>query len=115
MAEIEEIYLKSEEISNLHETLNTFISDLREAQINLNPDGYNQVVLQLNPDLSGEQWKMFVYYSTERESFYFSYQNEEYEDTDLTYGYDYDRMIAQMEEEIQKVGGFEWIARDQDE
>ncbi len=108
-------YLQRAEIDNVHQTIADLIGKLYEAETKTNDKGYNQVVLQLNPSGDGKQWKMFVYYSKERETFYYSFQDEDYYDTDLTYGKDQTEIVAQMEQEIDEAGGFEWIELDLDD
>lgn len=111
-----EIYLKREEITNVKETINTMLNDLRTATER--HDGkihYNQVVMQLNHDeRDGKTWKMFVYFDYESSTFYCSFQDENYFDTDFDYGFELVNMAERMMEEIDEVGGFEWIVRDED-
>ena len=107
----EDLLIKSEDIqdTNLRRTLCEMVSKLFNAEAFLNEGGYNQVCLQLNKDKDGKQWKMFVYYDNKHESYYFSFQDEDCEDTLFTRGYTFLQMVEQIEREINKVGGFEWI------
>ena len=111
-----EIYLKREEITNIEETINTMLNDLRTAtERHMGKIQYNQVVMQLNYDeRDGKSWKMFVYFDFESSSFYCSFQDDNYYDTDFDYNYTLEAMADHMKEEIDEVGGFEWIARDED-
>lgn len=107
----EDLLIKSEDIqdTNLRRTFCEMVSKLFNAAAFLNEEGYNQICLQLNKDKDGKQWKMFVYYDNKHESYYFSFQDEDYEDTIFTRGYTFLQIVEQMEREINKVGGFEWI------
>ena len=107
-------YIPSNEITNLRSTLCTMVSQLMNQEMYNNPDGHNQVVLQLNPEANGDQWLMFVYFDKKSERFYFSFQDQDCNDTDFTYGYGFMDMIEQIEREIEKVDGFEWIESDFD-
>ena len=112
----DEIYLESKDIANVEETIKTLLNDLRSAtEKHMGKIQYNQVVMQLNHDESdGHDWKMFVYYDYESKGFYCSFQNENYYDTDFDYNYTLEGMAEHMQEEVNEVGGFEWIARDED-
>lgn len=116
MTTITEIYLKREEITNVEETIYTMLNDLRTAtERHEGKIQYNQVVMKLNHDeRDGKTWKMFVYFDYESSTFYCSFQDENDYDTDLDYGYELVNMAEHMIEEIKEVGGFEWIARDED-
>ena len=111
-----EIYLKREEITDVEETINTMLNDLRTAtERHEGKIQYNQVVLHLNHDeRDGKTWKMFVYFDYESSTFYCSFQDENYYDTDFDYGYELVYMAEHIMEEIDEVGGFEWIERDED-
>lgn len=65
--------------------------------------------MQLLPEEDGKQWKMFVYFEPKDGTYYFSYQDEEYNDTLFTRGYDINAVMDQMVAEITRVGDFEWI------
>ena len=51
---------------------------------------------------------MFVYYDCESGTFYYSYQDEDYDDTDFIRDMSFDNMVAEMEAEIEPAD-FEWI------
>ena len=111
---VEEIYLTSEEVTDVHATLCQMLSKLYNAEAFLNVGGHNQVVIQLNKERKGKQWKMFIYYNTDRECYVYSYQDEEYDDTMFEDCEGMLNMIELIEKEIAYVNGFEWIAMDQD-
>jgi len=116
MTETTEIYLKREEISNVEETIKSMLADLRTAtESHKGKIQYNQVVMQLNKDdRDNKSWKMFVYFEYESSSFYCSFQDDYYYDTDFDYNYTIESMTQHMMDEIKEVGDFEWIARDID-
>lgn len=114
MTTAQNIYTPSNEITNLRSTLCSSLSQLMNHQQTLNADGHNQVVLQLNPEANGDQWLMFVYFDSKSERFYFSFQDQDYNDTDFTYGFGFMDMVEQIEKEIEMVHGFEWIECDFD-
>jgi hypothetical protein len=102
-------FISSDQVTNLRSTLCNAMSDLLNAEMFMNQKGANQVVIQLNEEADGEQWKMFVYYDAKHEGYYFSFQNEDYEDTDFSYGFGFMEVIETIEKEVARVGGFEWI------
>lgn len=114
--EATEIMYLSETVENVEETIATVLNDLRTAtEAKKDQVQYNQVVVSLYPDeKDGHTWLMFVYYETASSSFYCSFQNEEFYDTDFDYNYDLEQMAAHIKAEIDNVGGFNWISRDLD-
>lgn len=107
-------YFNSAEITNVRQTICTLLSELLNAQSFTNKEGHNQVVITLNEEANGDQWLMFVYYDAKGESFYYSFQDQDYNDTDFTYGVGMMDMVEQIEAEIERVHGFEWIEIDID-
>ena len=107
-------YFNSAEITNVRQTICTLLSELLNAQSFTNKEGHNQVVITLNEEANGDQWLMFVYYDAKRESFYYSFQDQDYNDTVFTYGVGMMDMVEQIEAEIERVHGFEWIEIDID-
>lgn len=107
-----EIYCESNEVSNIEQTINEMLDKL-VTETNKDPEGC-QVVIQLNHDNSdGHQWKMFIYHDPKcSEPFYYSFQNETYFDTDFFYNNSREAIAEQMKQEIENVGGFEWICVD---
>ena len=105
-----EKYLKREEIQYVHETIKDLLTELQErTQAETDMFEVNQVCMQLLPEADGKQWKMFVYFDTRYCAFYFSYQDEEYNDTMFSNRYHFYRMMQKMMDEITRVGDFEWI------
>ena len=104
------IYLKREEITDVHATLLDMLNKLRANE--QAGEDCNQVVMQLLPDKDGIEWKMFVYYDNKKQSFYFSYQDQDGDDTLFTHDYDLYAVMAQMVAEIIAVKDFEWIELD---
>ena len=108
---IDEIYLKAEEINDYQQTFRDMLNRLESESKAQGEDNHCQVVMQLNPQKDGSQWKMFIYY-TDNGHFCYSYQNQDYWDT-MTYpGIDLEQMIALMLENMHAVDGIEWIAVD---
>lgn len=52
---------------------------------------------------------MFVYFEPKDGTYYFSYQDDDCNDTLFTRGYDLNAVMAQMFAEIIRVKDFEWI------
>lgn len=105
-----EKYLKREDIQDVNATLKELLTELRDrTQAETEMFEVHQVCMQLLPEADGKQWKMFVYFDPKEGTYYFSYQDEELDDTLFTRGYDFDRMMQQMEDEIIRVKDFEWI------
>jgi hypothetical protein len=105
-----EKYLKREEIQDVHETLKDLLTELRErTQAETDMFEVHQVCMQLLPEADGKQWKMFVYFEPKDCTYYFSYQDEELDDTMFTRGYELNAVMAQMVAEIIRVKDFEWI------
>jgi hypothetical protein len=107
-------YFNSAEITNVRQTICTLLSELLNAQSFTNKEGHNQVVITLNEEANGDQWLMIVYYDAKGESFYYSFQDQDDNDTDFTYGVGMMDMVEQIEAEIERVHGFEWIEIDID-
>ena len=105
-----EKYLKREEIQDVHATLKDLLTELRErTQAETDKFEVHQVCMQLLPEADGKQWKMFVYFEPKDSTYYFSYQDEEMDDTLFTRGYELNAVMAQMVAEIIRVKDFEWI------
>ena len=105
-----EKYLKREDIQDVNVTLKDLLTELRErTQAETDMFEVHQVCMQLLPEADGMHWKMFVYFEPKDGTYYFSYQDEEYNDTLFTSGYYFDRMMQQMVDEIIRVKDFEWI------
>lgn len=108
-----EIYLKSEEITDVQKTINDMLDKLVSETIQQGDDGYTQVVFQLDADSeSGKEWKMFIYYNADSDTFNYSYQDEDYWDTEIYRSVTREFVIAKMLEEAEEVGGFQWICVD---
>lgn len=108
-----EIYLEREEITDVQKTINDMLDKLVSETKQQGEDGYTQVVFQLNHDEeTGKQWKMFIYYNTDNDTFYYSYQDQDLWDTDTIFSVTREFIIAKMLEEANAVGGFEWICVD---
>ena len=104
-----EKYLKREDIQEVHATLKDLLTELRErTQAETDMFEVHQVCMQLLPQADGMHWKMFVYFEPKDGTFYYSFQDEDYNDTDFVRGYDFDAMIENMEGEIEPAD-FEWI------
>ena len=112
---VTETYMEAAEVANVENTIYTMLNDMRTAVERHEGTAHdNQIVLQLNRDeRDGEAWKMFVYYDYASQTYYCSFQNENYYDTDFDRGYKEIDMAEHIMEEIEAVGGFEWIARDE--
>lgn len=105
-----ETFLKRENIQNVNATLKDLLTELRErTQAETDKFEVHQVCMQLLPEEDGKQWKMFVYFDPKDGTYYFSYQDEELDDTLFTRGYDLNAVMAQMVAEIIRVKDFEWI------
>ena len=105
-----EKYLKREDIQDVNVTLKDLLTELRErTQSETDMFEVHQVCMQLLPEANGKQWKMFVYFEPKDGTYYFSYQDEELDDTLFTRGYDLNAVKAQMVAEIIRVKDFEWI------
>ena len=105
-----ETFLKREDIQNVNATLKDLLTELRErTQAETDMFEVHQVCMQLLPEEDGKQWKMFVYFDPKDGTYYFSYQDEELDDTLFTRGYDLNAVMAQMVAEIIRVKDFEWI------
>ena len=105
-----EKYLKREEIQDVNATIKDLLRELRErTQSETDKFEVHQVCMQLLPDADGKQLKMFVYFEPKDGTYYFSYQDDELDDTLFTRGYNFGRMMQQMMYEITRVGDFEWI------
>lgn len=107
----DEIYLKAEEINDYQQTFRDILNRLESESKAQGEDNHCQVVMQLNPQTDGKQWKMFIYY-TDNGHFCYSYQDQNLMDT-MTYpGIDLEQMIALMLEDMHAVDGIEWITVD---
>ena len=105
-----ETFLKRENIQNVNATLKDLLTELRErTQAETDKFEVHQVCMQLLQEEDGKQWKMFVYFDPKDGTYYFSYQDEELDDTLFTRGYDLNAVMAQMVAEIIRVKDFEWI------
>ena len=108
-----ELYLKREEITNVQQTIEDLLTKLATSEKAQTEHHTCQIVLQLNREKeSGKKWLMFVYYNVENDTFNFSFQDEDYYDTDLTCYVTREYILARMLEEIREVEDFEWIALD---
>ena len=107
----DEIYMKAEEINDYQQTFRDMLNRLESESKAQGEGNYCQVVMQLNPQTDGKQWKMFIYH-TYNGHFCYSYQDQNYWDT-MTYpSIDLEQMIALMLEDMHEVDGIEWIAVD---
>ena len=107
----DEIYMKAEEINDYQQTFRDMLNRLESESKAQGEGNYCQVVMQLNPQTDGKQWKMFIYY-TDNGHFCYSYPDQNYCDT-MTYpSIDLELMIALMLEHMHDVHGIEWIAVD---
>lgn len=105
-----EKYIKREDIQNVNATIKDLLTELRErTQAETDMFEVHQVCMQLLPEADGKQWKMFVYFEPKDGTYYFSYQDEEYNDTLFTRGYDLNTVMTHMVSEIVRVKDFEWI------
>lgn len=105
-----EKYLKREDIQDVNATLKDLLNELRKrTQAETDMFEVHQVCMQLLPEADGMHWKMFVYFEPKDGTYYFSYQDEDYIDTDFVRGYDLNAVMAQMVAEIIRVKDFEWI------
>lgn len=105
-----EKYIKREEIQDVHATIKDLLTELQErTQAETDKFEVHQVCMQLLPEADGKQWKMFVYFDPKEGTYYFSYQDDECNDTMFTRGYDINAVMAQMVSEIIRVKDFEWI------
>ena len=105
-----ETYIKREEIKDVNATIRDLLNQLRERTEAENSQyEVHQVCMQLLPEEDGQHWKMFVYWDKRDGSYYFSYQDDDYEDTMFTRGYDLGAIMAKMVAEIIHVKDFEWI------
>ena len=114
MTTTEEIYLNAEEITNLQQTVSDMLGKLiTETKKNGTEENYTQLVVQLNPDINhGKEWKMFVYYNQDNDTFTYSYQDQNYWDSDFYPSNTREFMLAKVLEETKAVGGIQWIALD---
>ena len=104
-----EKYLKREDIQDVNATIKDLLTELRErTQAETDIFEVHQVCIQLNEDKHLKAWKMFVYYDCESGTFYYSYQDEDCDDTDFIRDMSFDSMVAEMEAEIEPAD-FEWI------
>ena len=103
-------YLKREDIQDVNATFKKLLTELRErTQAETDQFEVHQVCMQLLPEPDGMHWKMFVYFDTEDGTYYFSYQDDDYNDTMFTRDYDLNAVMAQMVAEMMRVKDFEWI------
>ena len=110
----EGIYLNAKEITNLQQTVSDMLGKLiTETKKNSPEENYTQLVVQLNPDIEyGKEWKMFIYYNQDNDTFTYSYQDQDYWDFDLCPSNTREFMLAKVLEEAKAVGGIQWIALD---
>ena len=105
-----EKYLKREDIQDVNATLKDLLTELRErTQAETDMFEVHQVCMQLLPEADGMHWKMFVYFEPKDGTYYFSYQDDDCNDTLFTRDYDLNAVMAQMVAEIIRVKDFEWI------
>ena len=105
-----EKYLKREDIQDVNATIKDLLTELSErTQAETDMFEVHQMCMQLLPEADGKQWKMFVYFEPKDGTYYFSYQDEEYNDTMFSNRYHFYRMMQNMMDEITRVGDFEWI------
>lgn len=105
-----EKYLKREDIQDVNATLKDLLTELRErTQTETDMFEVHQVCMQLLPEEDGMHWKMFVYFEPKDGTYYFSYQDDDCNDTLFTRGYELNAVMAQMVAEIIRVKDFEWI------
>ena len=105
-----EKYLKREDIQEVNATLKDLLNELRErTQAETDMFEVHQVCMQLLPEADGMHWKMFVYFEPKDGTYYFSYQDDDCNDTLFTSVYDLNAVMAQMVAEIIRVKDFEWI------
>ena len=105
-----EKYLKREDIQDVNVTLKDLLIELRErTQAETDMFEVHQVCMQLLPESDGKHWKMFVYFEPKDSTYYFSYQDDDYNDTMFARGYDLNAVMDQMVAEIIRVKDFEWI------
>lgn len=105
-----EKYLKREDIQDVNATFKELLTELRErTQAETDQFEVHQVCMQLLPEPDGMHWKMFVYFDPADGTYYFSYQDDDYNDTIFTRGYDLNAVMAQMVAEMMRVKDFEWI------
>jgi serine/threonine protein phosphatase PrpC len=114
MKTTEEIYLNAEEITNLQQTVSDMLGKLIDkTKKNGTEENYTQLVVQLNPDINhGKEWKMFVYYNQDNDTFTYSYQDQNCWDSDFYPSNTREFMLAKVLEEAKAVGGVQWIALD---
>lgn len=115
-----EIYIENaKSFDNPDKALQT-ISNLLTKLENETPWSDNaQMVIQLKKDSDGEEWKMFVYYGffdKRREDdpcYMFSFQSLDMEtDTMPELARTRDKLLARIREELEQVGGCQWVAVD---
>lgn len=105
-----EKYIKREDIKDVNATFKELLTELRErTQAETDKFEVHQVCMQLLPELDGTRWKMFVYFDPADCTYYFSYQDDDYNDTIFTRDYDLNAVMAQMVAEMMRVKDFEWI------
>ena len=105
-----EKYLKREDIQDVNATIKDILTELRErTQAETDMFEVHQVCMQLLPEEDGMHWKMFVYFEPKDGTYYFSYQDDDCNDTLFPSGYDLNAVMAQMVAEIIRVKDFEWI------
>ena len=107
-----EIYQKSEEITNVRQTISYMLDVLTTETKAQGKDAGCQVVLFLNKDDEGFEWKMFVYYDADTNDYRYSYQDQDYNDTDFIFHNSLEEVTKEMLDEIDHVGGFEGICVD---
>ena len=111
---ITEIYLKAEEITNEQRTVSDMLDRLmNEAKKRGEAaDKYTQLVIQLHEDNeTGKEWKIFVYANIENDTYTYSYQDQDFWDSDFYRSVTREFMMAKVMEELHRYG-FDWIALD---
>lgn len=107
-----EIYLKSEEITDVEKTISDMLDRLTTETKAQGKEGYCQVVLFLNENEKGEEWKMFVYFDADTNDYRYSFQDQDYNDTDFFFHNSREEVTKVMLEEIGEVCGFDGICVD---
>lgn len=109
----DEIYLKSEDIRDLQQTMSDMLTRLATETRNNGKENDTQLVVQLNPDIDhNKEWMMFIYFNLDNDTYFYSYQDENLWDTDIYRSNTREFMLAKVLEEVKNVGGVQWIALD---
>ena len=109
-----EIYLDAEEITNEQQTIGNMLDRLMAESKKLGDAAskYTQLVIQLHMDKeTGKEWKIFVYANIENNTYTYSYQDQDFVDSDFYRSVTSEFMLAKVMEEIHR-HGFDWVALD---